>query len=139
MSSCWRKSALRLGSVFGVILSVVFAMHCPQMRAQTSNAQVSGVITDSTGAVVAGAQIRAVNIATNVPYNSVSNGSGIYVLSELLPGPYKITVSAPGFGTVARSGLTLNTGDHLAQNFTLKLGTVEVSVTVTGGQTLISS
>ena len=60
-------------------------------------------------------------------------------LSELLPGPYKITVSAPGFGTVARSGLTLNTGDHLAQNFTLKLGTVEESVTVTGAQTLISS
>ena len=50
-----------------------------------------------------------------------------------------LTVSAPGFGVVKQSGLMLNTGDHLAQNFTLKPGAVEESVTVTAAQTLISS
>ena len=118
---------------------LALVMFGPEMRAQTSNAQLSGLVTDTTGAVVPGAQITAVNVATNVPYTTVSNGSGNYVLPELLPGPYTITVRAPGFGEVKRAGLVLNTGDHLAQNFALKPGAVVESVTVTGGETLLSS
>jgi hypothetical protein len=80
-----------------------------------------------------------VNVATNVPYAAVSDNAGIYNLPELLPGPYTIRVTAQGFGEIKRSGLVLGTGDHLAQNFVLKPGAVETSVTVSGGQTLISS
>ena len=89
--------------------------------------------------MIGGAVIKAVNSATNVPYTAESDSAGIYVLPELLPGPYTVTVTAQGFGDVKRTGLVLGTGDHLAQNFTLKPGSVEVSVTVSGGQTLISS
>jgi hypothetical protein len=109
------------------------------VRAQSSNAQLSGSVTDTTGAAIAGAEIKAINEATNVPYTSVSNGSGIYVLQELLPGPYTISVTAPGFGVQKHSGLRLSTGDHLSQNFALKPGAVETSVTVTSAATLISS
>jgi hypothetical protein len=139
MNSKWRQAALRLGSILGVIVPMAFVMSCPVLRAQTSNAQLSGLVTDTTGAVVSGAEVKAVNTATNVPYTAVTNGAGIYVLQELLPGPYTISATAPGFGAIMRSGLVLSTGDHLAQNFELKPGAVEVSVTVTGGQTLISS
>ncbi|MFC5863669.1 carboxypeptidase-like regulatory domain-containing protein [Acidicapsa dinghuensis] len=109
------------------------------MRAQSSNAQLSGLVTDTTGAVISGAQIKATNTATNVSYSAISNGSGIYLLTELLPGTYSLNVSVPGFGTENRSGLVLNTGDHLTQNFSLKPGTVETTMTVTSGATLISS
>ncbi|MGA2169018.1 MAG: TonB-dependent receptor [Terracidiphilus sp.] len=143
MNPTWRQAAQRvgpyLGSIVGVSVLVAFVALCPAMRAQTANAQLSGLITDPSGAVIGGAEIKAVNVATNVPYTAVSNGAGIYVLEELLPGPYTITVTAPGFGDVKRAGLVLGTGDHLAQNFALKPGSVEVSVTVSGGQTLISS
>ncbi len=139
MNATWKKVALRLGSMIGVIASMALVVPCPVMRAQTSNAQLSGLVTDATGAVIAGAKITAVNTATNVPYATVSNGAGIYVLPELLPGPYTLSVSAPGFGAVKRSGLVLSTGDRLAQNFELKPGAVEESVTVTSGETLISS
>lgn len=139
MSSILRQAALRLGYVLGAILLMAFAMSCPQLQAQTSNAQLSGLVTDPTGAVIAGAEIKAVNTATNVPYTAISNGAGIYVLQEVLPGPYTVSVTAEGFGAVKRSGLVLSTGDHLAQNFELKPGAVEVSVTVTGGQVLIAS
>lgn len=139
MNSNWRTAAIRFGSILGVVVPVALMMLCPVMRAQTSNAQVSGLVTDTTGAVIAGAAIRAVNVATNVPYSAVSNGAGIYVLPELLPGPYTISVTAQGFGSENRSGLVLSTGDHLAQNFELKPGAVEESVTVTSSQTLISS
>ena len=140
MISNWRVAARRLGSILGGIVSMaVLTTSCVQIQAQTSNAQLSGLVTDTSGAVIAGAEVRAVNVATNVPYSAVSNGSGIYVLQELLPGPYTISVTAPGFGAIKRSGLTLSTGDHLAQNFELKPGAVEESVTVTSGATLISS
>jgi hypothetical protein len=139
MNSNRRTAGVRFCSILGVVVPVALMMLCPVMHAQTSNAQVSGLVTDTTGAVIAGAEIRAVNVATNVPYSAVSNGAGIYVLPELLPGPYTISVTAQGFGSENRSGLVLSTGDHLAQNFELKPGTVEESVTVTSGQTLISS
>jgi hypothetical protein len=139
MNSQLKQSALRLGSILGAIVLTLFALASPDLRAQTANAQLSGLITDTTGAALAGAEIKAINVATNVPYTAVSNESGIYVLPELLPGPYTVSVNAPGFGEVKRSGLVLGTGDHLAQNFELKPGAVEVSVTVTGGETLISS
>ena len=128
-----------LNPLFAIAISLILLMFNQASRAQTSNAQLSGLVTDTSGAVVAGAEIRAVNTATNVPYGGVSNDSGIYVLSELLPGFYTISVTAQGFGTVTRSGLKLSIGDHLTQNVALKPGTVEESVTVTGGQTLISS
>ena len=134
------RTACALVSIIGrdrIVIALV--MPGPSMRAQSSNAELSGVVTDTSGAVVAGAEIKALNTATNVTYSAVSNGSGIYLLSELLPGPYTLSVSAPGFGMVKHSGLVLSTGDHLSQNFTLKPGAVEESVTVTGAQTLISS
>ncbi len=109
------------------------------MNAQSSNAQLSGQVTDTTGAAVSGAEIRAVNLATNVPYSAVANSSGIYVIPEMLPGTYSVTVNTPGFGTERRSGLHLSTGDHLSQNFALKPGAIETTVTVTSASSLISS
>jgi hypothetical protein len=139
MNSTWRHAALRPISIFATAVIMLALVPCTEMRAQSSNAQLSGQVTDTTGAAVAGAEVKAVNTATNVPYTATTNEAGIYVLTELLRGPYKLTVHAPGFGTITRSGLTLSTGDHLSQNFTLKPGTVEVSVTVSSAATLISS
>ena len=111
---------------------------CRQGFAQTANGQLSGQVTDATGAIVNGAEIKAVNGATNVTYSGVSNSAGIYVLPELLPGRYSLTVRAQGFGTAKRAGLTIQTGDRLTQNFALKLGTVETTVDVSSAETLIS-
>src|SRR6185312_5209390 len=90
---------LQSGAIVAIVVIAVLTLAGTQLRAQTSNAQVSGVVADTSGAVVGGAQITAVNRATNVPYRAVSNGQGVYVLPELLPGPYTLTVRAQGFGT----------------------------------------
>ncbi len=136
-----RRGAIPLSllKVPALALAIAIAMFSPRVNAQSTNAQLSGLIADPSGAVIPGAEIKAVNTATNVPYTAVSNGSGIYVLTELLPGPYVVSASSPGFGSVKHSGLILSTGDHLSLNFTLKPGGVEESVTVTAAQTLISS
>ena len=86
---------------FWVWMSVALSL-CPALNAQSGNAQLGGLVTDSTGAVIAGAQIKAVNTSTNVPDTAVSNSSGTYMLPELLHGPYAVSVSAPGFGELKR-------------------------------------
>ena len=147
MNLLWRRSVSRNslltrlhGISFLVGLFLVLSLaSCPTMQAQTANAQLTGQIKDTTGAVVGGAEIKAVNTATNVSYHTESNGAGIYVLPELLPGKYSVIVSAPGFGTETHSGLVLSTGDHLAQNFALKPGSVESTVTVSSAAALIST
>jgi hypothetical protein len=104
----------------------------PCARAQQStNAQITGLITDSSGAYVPDVEIKATNTATNVEYPTVSNEAGVYVLPQLVPGPYKITVSKQGFKTINQSGITLRIGDRLSQNFTLEPGEILTTVDVT--------
>ena len=126
--SKWRQiAAFFLGPpVVRSPASSCFWLYCSTPRPRTSvNAELSGLVSDPTGAVIAGAQINAQNTATNVPYVAISNDSGIYVLPELLPGPYMLSASSPGFGDMKTGGLALHTGDHLSQNFILKPGVVE--------------
>jgi len=97
MSSNVREAAQQigrsLGSILGLTVVVVLVWMPPALRAQSSNAQLSGLITDPTGAVIGGTKIKALNTDTNVPYTAESNGAGIYVLQELLPGPYTLSVT----------------------------------------------
>jgi hypothetical protein len=61
-----------LSSIIGLIGLAVLVIGGPQTRAQSSNAQLSGVITDTSGAVVPGADFNALNTANNVTYSAVS-------------------------------------------------------------------
>jgi hypothetical protein len=107
--------------------------------AQSTNGQITGLISDASGAAVVGAQVNAVNQTTGVAYQNTTNDSGLYVLPQLLPGPYKVTVTKEGFGTVERSDLTVRTGDRLSMNFTMKPGVVAESVTVTDTAPLLNA
>ena len=138
MKRRWQNTVER-GSLLLLAVLAAYTAIAPRAHAQSANAQLSGLITDISDAAIPGAQIQAVNAATNVPYVAVSNGAGNYVLPEMLPGAYNITVSASGFGAEKRAGLILKTGDHLTQNFVLKPGAVETTVTVTSSSATISS
>ena len=80
MSSKWRQAVLCPDSIVSIpilaaIVLMALVMLSPYARTQSSNAELSGVVTDTSGAVVAGAEINALNTATNVAYAGVSNGS----------------------------------------------------------------
>jgi hypothetical protein len=110
-----------------------------QARAQAANAQVRGLVTDASGAALPGAQVKAANEDTGVPYTTTTNSSGNFTLEQLVPGKYRISATKGGFGDILHSGITLNAGDSLVQNFSMALGTVEQSVTITSASPLISS
>ncbi len=109
------------------------------MRGQSTNAHLSGVVTDSSNAAVPGVEVSATNVATGVPYTSTTNNSGVYVLNEIAPGEYKLTVSKSGFGDITREGLRISSGDSLSQNFTLKPGAVQQTVSVSAADTLLAA
>src|SRR5579863_8226765 len=80
----WTGTGLGIGWA-GLMALAVLGIAGLEVRAQSSNGELSGVITDTSGAVVAGAEVKALNTATNVTYSGISNGSGLYLLPELLP------------------------------------------------------
>jgi TonB dependent receptor/Carboxypeptidase regulatory-like domain len=97
------------------------------------------MVTDPTGAAVVGAEIVVVNDVTRVQYPGKTNGEGIYLVSNLPPGPYRVQVSKFGFKTIIKPDITLNVQDALALNFALPLGAVSEVVTIEGGAPLVNT
>src|SRR6266566_2877258 len=98
--------------------------------AQTETATVSGLITDETGAVVAGAEVKLQSVDRGTTTTATTNDAGIYVFASVHPGQYQVTVHRPGFKQVDLLGMIVNVQDHIEQNFRLQIGSVAESVTV---------
>src|SRR5438132_6518582 len=79
-----------------IVLSLVLTA---ETFAQSSNATVSGTVSDSTGAVLPGVTVTATNNGTGIITTIVSNEAGVYNFPSLLPGLYKINAELPGFQT----------------------------------------
>ena len=106
---------------------------------QESRATIIGRVMDSTGAAVPRAEIRAVNLATNVGGTSVTNDSGNFEVPYLLPGLYRVAVDKPGFKTAVRDQIELRVSDRLALDFSLQVGDVAESIVVTGETPLLET
>ena len=97
---------------------------------QTETATISGLITDGTGAVVPGAQVKLQSVDRGTVESITTNNAGIYIFASVHPGQYQITVQKPGFKQVDFLGLIVNVQDHIEQNFRLQIGSVAESITV---------
>jgi hypothetical protein len=89
--------------------------------------------------LIVGAEVIAVNDVTGVQYTTKTNNVGVYVLPNLPPGPYRIQVSKVGFKTIIKPDIVLNVQDALSINFTLPIGAVLETVTISGGAPLINT
>jgi hypothetical protein len=117
----------------------LFLIVAGQVWAQSPNATADGQVLDQSGAVIAGASVELVNEATNIKYATTTNGDGIYVVSELSPGAYRIEVSHAGFKTVVKPDVIFNVRDALAINFRLSIGSINETVTVQAGASMINT
>src|ERR1700732_544884 len=118
---------------------IVIPLFASCISAQSPNGIINGLVSDPTGAVIPGAEIRVVNDATAVQYIGKTNGEGIYVVTNLPPGTYHLQVSKIGFKTLIKPDIILNVQDSLAINFTLPVGAASETVTVTGGAPLMNT
>src|SRR5712664_2073490 len=94
-------------------LLLVFALlllSAASMFAQVTGATLSGKITDSSGAVVVGARIVIEKMDTGITREAMTNAEGLYSAPNLAPGNYEVSISAKGFSTQDRHGVTLTVG-----------------------------
>jgi hypothetical protein len=113
MSKKFIALALQLG-----IVALVFS---GWTRAQTTSGLITGTITDSTGAVMPGAQVQLTSQATGVQRNAVTDSSGYYSVPELQPGVYDVSVSKDGFATQKLSNVHLEVNQSEALNFRMSV------------------
>jgi hypothetical protein len=100
--------------------------------AQFESATLTGVVTDSAGAVVPGASVKALNEATNIETSTVTNAEGRYVFVNLRPGSYQVTTSASGFKQFISSGVVLQVNQAARLDVELTVGAVTERILVTG-------
>lgn len=103
----------------------------PATFAQTNTAQITGVVNDTTGGVLPGATVTAVQPATGTAIERVTDGSGRFFLPELRIGEWNVTAAMPGFDSQTRPGIVLQIGRTIALDFVLSLEGLSDQITVT--------
>jgi hypothetical protein len=122
-----------------IFFVVVFAIACGAALAQTAQGRISGRITDSTGAVVVGANISIENTGKGVKRSIQSNDSGDYVAPNLEPGIYSVVVEAHNFKRAVRNGVQIEVAKDLKIDFQLSPGTTTETVEVYGEAPLVDA
>jgi len=96
----------------------------------TSFAQLNGTVTVARGGTIAKATVTLRAVETNQVYSAVSNDSGFYVVPNLPPGRYEVSVEASGFAKSVQTGIVLRVGQTATINVAMKIATVKEIVEV---------
>lgn len=135
--TCKSNGVVRLFSAVAVKFAVVLFAFGLLLSARSAYAQtagegtITGTVSDSTGAVVPNASVTATNVATNVSTTRMTTGSGDYAIAPLLPGTYRVTVTAKGFKTLVQDNIVVDALAVKGLNPVLTIGAADTTVTVT--------
>ena len=97
---------------------------------QMNTADIVGTVMDPSGASVPGARVEALQYATQQKHTAVTDEAGQYSLPQLPLGEYKLTADANGFSKAVAQDVELHAGDHIRQDFPLRLGDASQSLVV---------
>ena len=149
----WGKRSESLGSIFdgGFRLSLlkfqralswcslaVATMAFSFFAFSQGTATIRGTVYDASHAAIPGASVVAINVETNFTRRTVTSAEGIYFISTLGAGNYRVSVESQGFKQWSGT-LVLQTGQTAVVNATLELGSVDTVVEVTGAAPIINS
>lgn len=128
-----------LGVLLACIAAVAFFCSAPA-QAQRITASLDGTVKDTNGAVIPNADVTVTNTGTNVATRVRTAGDGTFVMNNLPPGPYRVTVTAPGFSQLVRNNLVLDVDQtaHL-DRLVLQIGQASQTVQVTDTQPLLET
>jgi Carboxypeptidase regulatory-like domain len=127
---------LRIVSILSIAVGLFSACN---LHGQSSNASLTGRITDSSKAVVPNTKVIVINTGTRIHYETVTNDTGSYYVTNLPPGMYRVEIEKIGFKAVIKSDLILHVQDALEVNFEVVPGSASESVTVRGGAPLLDT
>ena len=129
MSSRRSSTVYSMGCAAIVVVILGVLLSAPA-SGQVAGATLSGTIKDSSGAVLAQAKVVIKNVATGVTTELATNADGFYTAANLLPGDYEVTVSATGFNTERRTGISLTVGAQQVFDLALRVGSATKEVVV---------
>src|SRR5262245_33082111 len=104
-----------------------------------STAQISGSITDASGAILPGVEVTVTQTDTGSVRTAVTNETGAYVLANLPIGPYKVEAALPGFRTYVQNGVVLQVGSSPVINIKLEVGQVSETVEVQANAAMVET
>src|SRR5262245_7067526 len=94
------------------------------------NATVGGTVSDASGALIPGVDVRATNVNTGIATSRITNETGNYEFPSLQPGVYTVTAVLSGFQTQTFNNVQLSQGQQVRLNFTLRVGGVATQLEV---------
>jgi hypothetical protein len=115
-----------------VLLAAVLLFASSRLFAQTTTAEVNGVVLDTTGHTIQGASVKVANQETNIVSAIQTNQDGTFTIVNLLPGTYVLSVEKSGFKTITLPVFTLDVNQIATQKLTMQVGAMQETVTVTG-------
>ena len=119
-----------------VLLSILLTI--PAWGQSLTSGDITGVVTDQTGAVVPKAQVTLVNTETGTTASQQTNSTGAYRFALLSPGSYTVSAAAPGFQSMSRA-VTVMVGENTSSNLQLALATSNTTVEVASGQSIVET
>ena len=129
-----RRSHVSLRSVIvGVVCALAWVAGA---GAQTYQGALRGAVRDPQG-VIPGAEVTLINEDTNAERLAMTNEVGEYAFTSVLPGPYTVRVSLPGFKTEERKNFRIGTQQSAVLDFMLEVGAISEQITVTGETPLV--
>ena len=123
-----------IGTVSSILMMIALStlfLGDRKIVAQVLYGSLTGIVTDSSGAAVVGAQVTALAVETGVTQTEVSDSSGIYRFTTLLPGTYRVTITAQGFSNQETPGVLVRVNEIARVNAELKVGSATQSIMVT--------
>ena len=131
------SSMTRASVLWSFIACVTCVLACAtELGAQTYQGALRGAVRDPQG-VIPGAEVVLINEDTNAARSAMTNEVGEYAFPSVLPGPYTVSVSLPGFKTEERKGFRIGTQQSAVLDFTLEVGAIASRSTVTGEAPLV--
>ena len=120
-------------------VAIAFLLTADLSFGQVGTSTITGRVTDSSGAIIPGVAVTIVQTQTNFKFNATTNSEGLYRVLSLQPGMYRLTFEGNGFRRLVRDNIELRTGDTLAIDAGLQVGSVTESVEVTGAAALLET
>ncbi len=122
-----------------ISVCLMFTVFAPCNYAQVSSAQITGAVTDSSGAAVPSANVLIVSKDTGAMRKVQTNQAGEFTAPALEPGHYRVSVESSGFDTFVAEEVPLTIGEKKELNLSLTVGGAKQSVTVSADQSLIDT
>lgn len=126
--------------IYSLLLMVVVAsLVSPSILAQSNYGALRGLVADSQGAGIPKATVTLTSESTKISRTTISNGSGEYAFSAVDPGSYTIVITSDGFKRSEAHGLTVDSGNTIAHDVKLELGSTSQSIEVSAADPVVDN